>query len=72
MSTEAILIGATLVLKLLESASNIQIARAKLNAIVGAARTEGRDITLAELEDLAEGNQALTDEVLSLLGKPRS
>lgn len=71
MSTQAILMGMTIALKLLETASNVVEARRKMNAVVGAAQAEGRDITLAELRDLAEGNQALTDEVLLLLGKPR-
>ena len=71
MSTDAILLGMTIALKLLETASNVAVARAEMNAIVGAARAEGRDITLAELQDLARGNQELTDEVLLLLGKPR-
>lgn len=71
MSASAVVLGMTIALKLLETASNVVEARRKMNAVVGAAQAEGRDITLAELHDLAEGNQALTDEVLGLLGKPR-
>lgn len=63
----AILTGITLVLKLLATSANIAVTIAKLNALVGMARAEGRDITADELAGLAEGNRALTDEVLDLL-----
>lgn len=62
-----VLTGVTVALKLLETSANIAVTIAKLNALVGLARAEGRDITADELADLAEDNRALTDEVLDLL-----
>lgn len=62
-----VLTGITLVLKLLETSTNVAGTIAKFNAIVGTARAEGRDISVAELSHLAEGNRALTEEVLDLL-----
>ena len=64
----AILIGIQLALSLLEGATNITAAVTKMNAAIRAARSEGRQITLGELSEIARGNRDLTKEVLILLG----
>ena len=58
---------ALVVIQLLETASNATLMIQKINALIAAARAEGRDITLEELAALKEDNQELTEEVLALL-----
>lgn len=62
-----VLLGIQLALALLEGAANATVTITKMNAAITTARTEGREITLFELEAIAEANHALTDEVLTLL-----
>jgi len=64
----AILIGIQLALTLLEGATNVTTAVTKMNVAISVARAEGREITLAELSEIARGNRELTKEVLDLLG----
>lgn len=64
----AILIGIQLALSLLEGATNITAAVTKMNAAIRLSRSEGRQITLGELSEIARGNRDLTKEVLILLG----
>lgn len=64
----AILIGIQLALSLLEGATNVTVAVTKMNVAIKASRSEGRQITLGELSEIARGNRDLTKEVLILLG----
>jgi len=57
-----------LALTLLEGATNVTTAVTKMNVAISVARAEGREITLAELSEIARGNRELTKEVLDLLG----
>lgn len=63
----AVLLGIQLALTLLEGVSNATVVITKMNVAIRLARSEGRPITLVELSEIARGNRALTDEVLSLL-----
>ncbi len=65
--TSGVLLGIQLVLALLDGAANATISITKMNAAINLARSEGRDITLEELSEIARGNRELTAEVLKLL-----
>ncbi|MEE8606724.1 MAG: hypothetical protein V3S55_03890 [Nitrospiraceae bacterium] len=63
----SVLIGIQLALALLDGVANATITITKMNVAINAARAEGREITIEELNAIADSNRALTTEVLSLL-----
>lgn len=65
--TPAVLVGIQLALALLEGAANATVVITKMNVAINTARSEGREISLEELSEIATSNRELTSEVLALL-----